>query len=131
MAHAIDFTLNDFWLTNGQLKAFATHIFQEHAQVQQTASRDSEFIRAIARRYAQCDVSAQLTLEPFGNLPAGDKLAFLTHHWAVIDSEDHVQRWLVNLDARHRHLILDVHQGVADFNIRDTFNCTQVTCANL
>ena len=99
--------------------------------MQQTASRDSEFIRAIARRHAQRNVSAQLTLEPFGNLPAGDKLAFLAHHWAVIDSEDHVQRWLVNLDARHRHLILDVHQGVADFNIGNTFNCTQVTCANL
>ena len=99
--------------------------------MQQTASRDSEFIRAIARRYAQRNVSAQLTLKTFGNLPAGDKLAFLAHHWTVIDSEDHVQRWLVNLDARHRHLILDVHQGVADFNIGNTFNCTQVTCANL
>ena len=130
MAHAIDFTLNDFWLTNGQLKAFAAHIFQEHAQVQQTASGDSEFIRAIARRYAQCDVAAQLALKPFGDLPTGDKLAFLAHHWTVIDSEDHVQRWLVNLDARHRHLILDIHQGVANFNVRNTFNRAQISCTN-
>ena len=92
--------------------------------MQQSASRDSEFIRAIARRNTQRNVSAQLALEPFGDLPAGDKLAFFAHHWAVIDSEDHVQRWLVDLDARHRYLILDIHQGVADFNIGNTFNCT-------
>ena len=99
--------------------------------MQQTASRDSEFIRAIARRYAQRNVSAQLALKPFGDLPAGDKLAFLADHWTVIDSEDHVQRWLVNLDARHRHLILDIHQGVANFNIGNTFNCAQVSSTNL
>ena len=36
--HTVNHSFDDFRLTNGELEAFTTHIFQQHAQVKQTAT---------------------------------------------------------------------------------------------
>jgi len=130
-ADPVDLALDDLGLADGQLEALAAHVLEEHAEVQEAAARDMELVGGVAGRDAERDIGLELAVEAFGDLPAGDELAFLAAERAVVDAEDHVERRLVDLHARHRQRVVGVADGVADVDLAEALDGAQIACSDL
>src|SRR5690606_7052084 len=87
--------LNHFRTRYTQLKAFATHVFNQHRQVQFTATGNNKLIGRIALLYTQRNVGNQLLIETIFDVTAGDVLTFFTGKRRIVDLESHAYRRLV------------------------------------
>ena len=89
-----------------------------------------EFIGAVARRNAQRNIGFQFAIQPLAELTAGDELAFATAERSIVDTEDHVQRWFIDLHARHWQRIVDGANRVAEFDLAEAFDSAEIACEN-
>ena len=97
--------------------------------MEKAAARNMELVGGIARRHAERDIRFEFALESLGNLATRDKLAFLAAEWAVIDTEHHVQRWFIDLDARHRIDVIGIANRVAKIDLAESDNQQDATAA--
>ena len=129
--HAVDLAFNDFRLANGELEALAAHVLEKHAEVEQAATRHMEFVGRIAWCHAQRNIGFKLAVEALADLAAGDKLAFATTKRTVVDTKDHVQRRLIDLDPLHRNRIVDIAKRVSDIDLAESFDRAEIASGNL
>src|SRR5690606_15310229 len=54
--------------------------------------------RGFRRNNTQCEVFLQFFLQTVVDMTRGHKLTFFTKEWRVIDREQHVHRWLVDVN---------------------------------
>ena len=80
---------------------------------------------------AQRDVRLQLLHKAFAKLPARNIRPFLTGKRRVVDAEDHLQGWLVDLNWGQGNRVLKVGYGVADVNFVTADDSTNITGTNL
>src|SRR5262249_36161102 len=84
-----------------------------------TAARDDELVGAGALLHAQADVGLQLAVESGAELARGTPLAFAAGEGAGADAKGHLQRRLVNLDARQLLWMLGIGPRFADVRLGD------------
>ena len=75
---AVDLLGHDLGLADGEFEALPPHGFDQHRQVQFTATGDFKFICRVALLYSQGDVVNELLLEPLANVARSDELALTT-----------------------------------------------------
>src|SRR5690606_22433403 len=124
---AINNLLNHFRTRHAQLKAFATHIFNQYRQVQFTTTGNDKFVGRITLLYTQCNVSDQFLIETIFDVTAGDVLAFFTGKWRIVDLEGHAYGRLVDRQRRQSFNTLRTTQGVGNAKLVHTSNTNNVT----
>ena len=117
---AVDVTEHHAWLGDGQLVAFAAHVFQQDGQVQFAATHDFENTFFVRFFDAQGHVVLQLFLQAVPDLAAGDVFAFTTGQRAGVHTEIHGQRGFVHLEHGQRRGIGRVGDGDANTDVRNT-----------
>ena len=108
---------DDLRLADGDLVALAAHGFDEHGEVEDAAAGDGEQLRAGDRLGAQGDVLLQFPLKPLAEVPAGEVSPFLSGQRRGVHAEGHLQRRLVDDQARQRPGRLRIADRVADFHV--------------
>ncbi len=105
---------NHLRFADAQLETFAAQVFDEDAEVHQSAAGDFELFQRVARFDFERHVAAQFFLQPLANLPTGDVLAVAAAERAIIHAEGHLQRGLIDFNRRERHGVVGMGDGVAD-----------------
>ena len=68
MVHAVDLALDDLGTSDAQFVALASHVLEEHAQVQQAATGDVELLARRAWLHTQCNVAPEFLVESLREL---------------------------------------------------------------
>ena len=111
---AVDFLVHHARLADGQLEAFAAHVFQQDGEVQFATAGDAEHVGVAGFIDAQRDVDQQFLGQAFADLAAGDELAFGAGQRRRVDHEVHVQRRFVHRQHRQADRVFAVADGDAD-----------------
>ena len=83
--------------THGQFKTFATHGFDENAQLQFTTARHFKSVGfSFGGGDAQCDVAFGLAQQTFADDARLHLVAFLAGKRSVVDAKRHGKRWRIN-----------------------------------
>ena len=134
VAHAIDVTKHHARLGDGQLVAFAAHVFQQDGQVQLAPTHDLEDALFIGFLHAQGHVVLQLLLQAIPKLATGHVLAFAAGQRAGVDAKIHGQGGLVDLEHGQRRGAGHVGDGHADADVGkavDQHNIARAGLGNL
>ena len=115
--HAVVVVEDHVRLADGKLETFAAHGLDEHGEVQDAAAGDRELLGAGDRLDAEGDVLLQLLHQPLAEVAAGEILAFLAGQGRSVHAEGHLQRRLVDHQARQGPGRIAVAHRVADLDV--------------
>ena len=109
---AVHFPDNHFRATYSQLKVLATHIFDQHRQVQLSTTGHLELVHAFAFFNPQGHIVQQFFFQTLFDIATGDKLALFTAERRIVDLEGHGHGGLVNGQRRQCLDVIHVTQSV-------------------
>ncbi|KAG0772097.1 hypothetical protein G6F22_015982 [Rhizopus arrhizus] len=128
---AVDFLDDHFRARHGQLVAFATHVLDQHRQVQLATAGDQELVGIFQLFDLQGHVVDLFTVQAVLDLAAGQELAtgqvLVAGERRVVDLEGHRDGRLVDGQCRQRFRGVRVAQGVGDGQLRNTGDGDDVT----
>ena len=120
---AVDLLDDDFRTRHGQLEAFATHVLDQHRQVQFATTRDQELVRIGAFLDLQRHVVQRFALQALAQLAAGEELAtaelLVTGERRVVHLEGHADGRLVHGQGGQGFRRIERADGVGDGQVRD------------
>jgi hypothetical protein len=110
------FAGDDVRLADRKLVAFAAHVFDEDAQVEQSAAGDFEGVFVAGFFDAQGDVGFEFLEEALADVSAGDVFAIAAGEGGVVDAEHHGERGGLDFLGFEGDGNDGIADGVADFD---------------
>ena len=123
---AVDDAGHDLRLADRQLESLASHLLDQHRELQLAATLHLPHLGPLGREDAQRDVSDELGLEPALDLARGQLVAVSAGERSRVDADGHRERRLVDGDHGQRPRIERVGEGLADHHLGDAGDGDQV-----
>ena len=117
---AVDDLRDDLGLADGELEILTAHHLDEDRELKLAAALDLPGVGALGVVHANRDVADELLLETLLDHARGQLLAALAGQRCGVDADGHRDRRLVDGDDRQGHGVLDIGEGLADRDLRDT-----------
>ena len=129
---AVDLTGDDLRLADGELEALATHLLDEDGQGELAAALHLPGVRSLRGQDAQRHVADQLAVEPVLDQAGGDLRALLApDERRGVGADGHGDGRLVDVDQRERDGVLGVGERLADGDLGDAGDGTDVSGTGL
>ena len=117
---------HDLRLSDRQLESLASHLLDQHGELQLAATLHLPHLGPLGRENAQRDVSDELGLKAVLDLACGQLVAVSAGERSRVDADGHRERWFVDGDHGQRPRIERVREGLADHHFGDAGDGDQV-----
>src|SRR5690554_1734531 len=126
--YSVDYLEDNLRLPNLQFIAFSPHGFYQDGQVKNTTAINQEFILTISALDSQGEVFLHFLEKPVSQMTGCYEFPLPTKEWRVVDGEQHVHGWLIDVNPFDGLRVLKVCQGITDFKILDPGLRTDFAC---
>jgi hypothetical protein len=114
---SVDLVDDHFGPRDLEFESFPAHGLDEDRELQLASTGDLDDFRRRRGADADRDVSENLAIESFLDLPGCDELSVPTRERRRVDSEGHPEHWFVDFEARERLWFGSIGDRIADLNL--------------